>query len=43
MTIPWPIRTLPADAHPLHVRTSVATPTARDTSMSGETRGEEPS
>ena len=43
MTIPWPIRTLAADAHPLHVRTSVATPPARDTSMSGRRQGQEPS
>ena len=36
MTIPWPIRTLATEAHPLQVRTSIATPSARPTSMSGQ-------
>jgi len=43
MTIPWPIRTLAADMYPLQVRTTDGAPTARDTSVSGHGRGEEPS
>ena len=47
MTIPWPIRTLAADLHPLQVeqRSSNGGSAARDTSMSGPDRGsrEEPS